>query len=693
MSARSRIAAALAASVLLAACSGGGGKTLTNLVPLPGNAGALAPVQKLAIAGVGDSLTAGVQSGGMMGADLPVLGVNPQLGQIGPVQRTQEHGFFALLWEQANGVDVNTLSDPTKSPLPLITPPGVGGLLAPTTSGFPFPVTTECDAKQLPANTFSTALSLRENAGLNPYDVGIPGQTVHEALFMTGALGDCTINPLDAPANFVALNGLVNGESQNFWPVLAGFGRGVTQVDAAVSLHAQVATVYLGSNDLLKVAFSGGQAPVSAPQSIHDDTKAIIQKLQGSGAKVAVANLTDVMGAATFIAQPAYGPTLQGYITFLLVQQGVPPAQAAALAAPYATGVRGARDRPGRARHQRLLHDQRAVLDPADGGRADRRPPAAAGAATRLRRLHRRPRRGQRQGAQLGVQHRDRRGGERNRRGIGRHLRRVQTSRGQRRLAGRAGLLLGGLPRRPVQPRRAASVQHRIRGARERVHRRAQCKIHPRHPRRQCRRGVRDRSVCAGERGFRVQRPPATEMKHRSILSPLVLALGVGLLGAAPEAAATAFLETWAKTPSYTTDIKVHETKGSDVQDRTYHYAYLKPHFAKIDVTGGPGRGGGVTWDGGDTVSGHQGGLLSGIHLKVSIHDARAVSLRGDTIDSGSFQNMADAIKAAPSETVSEETVNGVRSRRDRDPVHGRVRRDQARHRAVARRRISRCGA
>lgn len=148
-------------------------------------------------------------------------------------------------------------------------------------------------------------------------------------------------------------------------------------------------------------------------------------------------------------------------------------------------------------------------------------------------------------------------------------------------------------------------------------------------------------------------------MKRESILSP-VLALAIGLLGATPAPAATAFLETWAKTTSYTADIKVHETKGSDVQDRTYHYAYLKPHFAKIDVTGGSGRGGGVTWDGGDTVSGHQGGLLSGIHLKVSIHDARTVSLRGDTIDGGSFQNMADAIRAAASETVSEETLNGV---------------------------------
>lgn len=159
-------------------------------------------------------------------------------------------------------------------------------------------------------------------------------------------------------------------------------------------------------------------------------------------------------------------------------------------------------------------------------------------------------------------------------------------------------------------------------------------------------------------------------MKHRPITSLTTLALGVALLGAAPGSAATAFLETWAKTPSYTTDIKVHETKGSDVQDRTYRYAFLKPHFAKIDITGGPGRGGGAVWDGGDTVSGHQGGFLSGIHLKISIHDGRAVSLRGDTIDSGSFQNMADALKTAPSETVSDETVNGTAADAVAIPYH-----------------------
>jgi lysophospholipase L1-like esterase len=332
---RAHLAAAVAASILLASCSGGGGKQFTNVVPPAGNPGTVAPAQKLTITGIGDSLTAGTQSGGTMGADLPVLGTNPQLGQIGPVQRTQEHGFFALLWEQANGVDITTMSDPTKSPLPLLLPPGVGGLLAPTTSGFPYPVTNYCDAKQIPANNFSTALSLSLNPNLNPWDVGVPGITMHEALFMTGAIGDCTVNGANAPAQFVALNSLVNGESQNFWPVLAGFGQGVTMVDAAVSLHAQVATVYLGSNDLLKVAFAGGAAPVAAPQSIHDDVKAIILKLQGAGSKVAVANLVDVMGAATFIPQPAYQPTLQAYITAVL--ESPPNNLPAAVAVPIAT--------------------------------------------------------------------------------------------------------------------------------------------------------------------------------------------------------------------------------------------------------------------------------------------------------------------------------------------------------------------
>jgi lysophospholipase L1-like esterase len=138
-----------------------------------------------------------------------------------------------------------------------------------------------------------------------------------------------------SPATFVALNSLVNGESQNFWPILAGFGQNVTQVQAAVSLHPQVATVWLGSNDLLKIAFSQGAAPVTAPSSMHDDILSIIKQLKASGAKVAVSNLVDVMGAATFIPQPAYSATLTAYITATLEAQSVPAGNAAAIAGVY----------------------------------------------------------------------------------------------------------------------------------------------------------------------------------------------------------------------------------------------------------------------------------------------------------------------------------------------------------------------
>ena len=57
MIARVRVAAALAVTIALAACSGGGSSGGVNVVPPVGNAGAVAPAQKLSIVGVGDSLT------------------------------------------------------------------------------------------------------------------------------------------------------------------------------------------------------------------------------------------------------------------------------------------------------------------------------------------------------------------------------------------------------------------------------------------------------------------------------------------------------------------------------------------------------------------------------------------------------------------------------------------------------------
>jgi len=326
-----RNAAALTVAFALAGCSGNSGQSLTNPLIPPEKPGPLPPAAMLSIVGVGDSLTAGVQSGGLLGVNLPVLGTSPVLGTIGPVQETQENGFFSLLWQQANQIGPGAMGDPTISPLPLIGPNAIGTLLAPTTSGFPYTVTTICDKFQIPANKFSTALTLRLNPALNPYDLGIPGQTVHEALYMNGATGTC--NPL--PPVYVPLNSLINGESQNFWPILAGFGNGVTQVSAATSLHAKLATVWLGSNDLLKYAISNGGAPVTSPASMQTDLSQIIANLQRAGSKVAIANLVDVMGAATFIPQPVYQTTLQNFIAnaILLANPGLTPAQAFALAA------------------------------------------------------------------------------------------------------------------------------------------------------------------------------------------------------------------------------------------------------------------------------------------------------------------------------------------------------------------------
>ncbi len=146
-------------------------------------------------------------------------------------------------------------------------------------------------------------------------------------------------------------------------------------------------------------------------------------------------------------------------------------------------------------------------------------------------------------------------------------------------------------------------------------------------------------------------------------MRPLILAAVVALASALPAAADTpvaAFLAAWAGVDSYTATITVHETDGTSVQDRIYHYAYRKPSFAKIDIVAGPGRGGGAVWTGGDTVRGHLGGLISFVKLTIAKTDARAVSLRGDTIEKGSFQSVADACASLHPEPQPEATIDGA---------------------------------
>jgi outer membrane lipoprotein-sorting protein len=145
----------------------------------------------------------------------------------------------------------------------------------------------------------------------------------------------------------------------------------------------------------------------------------------------------------------------------------------------------------------------------------------------------------------------------------------------------------------------------------------------------------------------------------------IALIIGVQLLCASGIRAAasglSAFDEAWAKIQDYTVSLKVHEALGSQTQDRTYDYWFLKPHYAKTAITSGDGRGGGGVWVGGDQVSGHQGGVISFIHLKVDLHDRRATSLRGYTLPDGLFPNTVERYR----------TIKGTLSERNGPVVNG----------------------
>lgn len=112
--------------------------------------------------------------------------------------------------------------------------------------------------------------------------------------------------------------------------------------------------------------------------------------------------------------------------------------------------------------------------------------------------------------------------------------------------------------------------------------------------------------------------------------------------------AITAFDQAFAATNDYQCQQHVHEAKDSASQDRVYQMWFMKPHYAKTLILSGDGKGSGGVWAGGDQVSGHQGGILSGIHLKVSVHDPRAVSLRGVTIPEGLLQAVVHRYATTP---------------------------------------------
>lgn len=331
--------------VALAACSSPPQRGAAPLPPAPSPV----PASSLTIAGVGDSLTFGEQADGEMG----VASTNP-LSALpgGVVPPTQENGFFALLWAKANGIALDpanwnldtALGSPSTSPLPLILAPGLGSQLVASTIKPPFvPTHSGCDNINQSAYAPSNLKGIRANPTSANWDVAVPGQTAHEALYMTAPITgpaqavSCTFPSIPGDITSGGLQSLMNSESQLFYPVLGSFVGHVArldQVDVAASLHAQVATVWIGANDLLKFIFANENSPATdSPSQFQADLALTIQKLQNSGAKVVVANLPDVLKSAQFFQGGVQAVPSQSVFYYLqaLSQGAISPAVAQAI--------------------------------------------------------------------------------------------------------------------------------------------------------------------------------------------------------------------------------------------------------------------------------------------------------------------------------------------------------------------------
>jgi len=142
-------------------------------------------------------------------------------------------------------------------------------------------------------------------------------------------------------------------------------------------------------------------------------------------------------------------------------------------------------------------------------------------------------------------------------------------------------------------------------------------------------------------------------MYNSRSIAKLVLAMSVfaAVLTAIPASAQdapaiTAFDEAFAKVSDYTVNLREFETKKeSPAQNRTYEYWFKRPELVKTLIVSGPGSGSGGVWNGGGQISGHQGGVLSFVHMKVAVNDPRATTLRGYTIPQGLIQNQVDRFR------------------------------------------------
>jgi lysophospholipase L1-like esterase len=329
-------AIALGAFAALAACGGGGAGGPSAV--LPGREAASRQGAVLTqIVAAGDSLTAGYQADGFLGA----TSVKNPLYPGKHVHPSQENGWWALLDEQASSKPLETaiaqIYDPSISPLPLIQGPGLDNQIVPAGPSpfFPFgqlktgDVCTDNHGFNQAGYLFRGSTRVRMNpTSTTIRNVGVPGITLHEANVIHQPQ-TTTCSPL--PGIPGLLSDVVAEESGTFWPVLRNFtnlGPHLTEVNAAASRHPTLATIWLGANDVLKYMGSGGRfvgGDRNAGQA-ESDLRAAIGTLQHAGARVVVANLPSILETGFFqrvtIPKRLADCKIATYAYCLIAQQG-----------------------------------------------------------------------------------------------------------------------------------------------------------------------------------------------------------------------------------------------------------------------------------------------------------------------------------------------------------------------------------
>jgi lysophospholipase L1-like esterase len=289
--------AAALALIALAACQGPGSNGAPAMPPtnVPHSG-----LTSQTYVGVGDSLTAGEQSDGLLGDATATSSVSALPGGAVPV--TQENGWWALFYQQATG-------NAATGVLPLIKRPGLYAQLVVSAQPPGFAGThSACDSFNLAAYSPSQWPATRVNPSAAIADVAVPGMTMHEAVSMTGPItgppagADCGFVTVPGDPTSGGLQSLMSAESNAFYPILGQFTTTLapgkaTELNAAVSLKPQLTTVWLGANDMLKYIFSHGNSPgTDSPAQFAADLTTIVTTLQKSGSKVVVGNLPDILG-------------------------------------------------------------------------------------------------------------------------------------------------------------------------------------------------------------------------------------------------------------------------------------------------------------------------------------------------------------------------------------------------------------